>query len=110
MIGLGARITRAVLRATLRLIDQQSNQTVATQTAVVSPQRSTEVIELTFHPRRAGRADYSVEVDALTGELRTDNNSAALTIHVLDDKLRVLYVDHYPRYEYRYLKNALLRE
>ena len=29
---------------------------------------------------------------------------------VLDDQLHVLYVEGYPRYEYRYLKNALLRE
>ena len=39
-----------------------------------------------------------------------DNNTADLTIDLVDRPLRVAYFDGYPRWEYRYLKNLLVRE
>lgn len=46
----------------------------------------------------------------MDGEHTAENNSAWVDVTVLDNRLRLLYVDGYPRYEYRYLKNAALRE
>lgn len=40
----------------------------------------------------------------------TDNNTRSLAIEFVDRPLRVLYIDGYPRWEYRYLKNLLMRE
>ena len=42
-------------------------------------------------------------------ETSTDDNEAVRFLRVDDRKLRVLFVDDVPRWEYRYLKNALLR-
>ena len=39
-----------------------------------------------------------------------ENNTADLTIDLVDRPLRVAYFDGYPRWEYRYLKNLLVRE
>jgi hypothetical protein len=39
-----------------------------------------------------------------------ENNSADLSIDLVDRPLRVAYFDGYPRWEYRYLKNLLVRE
>jgi hypothetical protein len=39
-----------------------------------------------------------------------DNNQASVSIEFVDRPLRVLYVEGYPRWEYRYLKNLLVRE
>lgn len=73
---------------------------------------STQQAEVEFHtkPTRVGTVAYRVEVEPLRDEIETDDNVARVELRVLDDKLRVLYVEGYPRYEYRYLKNALLRE
>lgn len=43
-------------------------------------------------------------------ELITENNHRDLEIELVDRQLKVLYVEGYPRWDYRYLKNMLLRE
>jgi len=50
------------------------------------------------------------DVDPGPDELNRDNNHAAFTVDLIDRPLRVLYVEGRPRWEYRYLKNMLLRE
>ncbi len=43
-------------------------------------------------------------------EILDNNNSVTHHIKVVDHKIKVLFVDGYPRWEYRYLKNALIRD
>jgi len=43
-------------------------------------------------------------------ELLTANNVRTMSVEMIDRPIRVLYVEGYPRWEYRYLKNMLLRE
>jgi len=43
-------------------------------------------------------------------ELITDNNHHEIHLEFVDRPIRVLYIDGYPRWEYRYLKNTLVRE
>ncbi|HVE41537.1 MAG TPA: hypothetical protein VNM14_16720, partial [Planctomycetota bacterium] len=38
------------------------------------------------------------------------NNYLTHRLRVADDKIKVLYVEHPPRFEYRYLKNSLVRD
>lgn len=72
--------------------------------------QSSAEIELTLPPRQPGRVRLRVTADAVDGEADLSNNTDSVEVHVLDDFLRLLYVESYPRFEYRYLKNALLRE
>ena len=44
------------------------------------------------------------------GELDSRDNVRPAQIAVLDAKINVLYVDGYPRWEYRYLKNEMMRD
>ncbi len=44
------------------------------------------------------------------GDLIASNNRAEMTVEMIDRPLRVLYVDGYPRWEQRYVKNLLVRE
>ena len=39
-----------------------------------------------------------------------DNNRQRRTVQVRDQKIRVLFAQAYPNYEYRYLKNLLQRD
>jgi uncharacterized membrane protein len=52
---------------------------------------------------------FRVRVPPVSGETLTDDNAVVFTVRITPEKIRVLYVDGYPRWEYRYLKNLLLR-
>jgi len=67
--------------------------------------------ELTFVPdRKTGALKLEVAVEPLPGESSTDNNRQERTVRVIDEKIRVLYVEGKPRWEYRYLRQVLLRD
>ncbi len=51
---------------------------------------------------------FRLRVEPLEGERVTDDNVQFVTVRVNREKIRVLYVEGYPRYEYRFL-NAELR-
>jgi uncharacterized membrane protein len=59
-------------------------------------------------PRTSERR-FRVRVPVLPDETMADDNAVEFTVHVTPEKVRVLFVDAYPRWEYRYLKNLLLR-
>jgi hypothetical protein len=109
-----AHITAAGLAETtpvvVRLIDERDGSTVASRELMVDPAADSVKTELRWKPTRTGRFRYRVEAQPLPNEQTTANNRAFLDLRVLDDQIRLLYVEGYPRYEYRYLKNALLRE
>jgi len=58
---------------------------------------------------RGGERRFRVSVPPLPDETLRDDNAVEFSVHVTPEKIRVLYVDAYPRWEYRYLKNLLLR-
>lgn len=66
--------------------------------------------ELQFVPTAAGTADLQIEVVPIAGEIDDKDNVRSTQIAVLDANIRVLYVEGYPRWEYRYLKQELLRD
>ena len=97
----------------VRLVDERDStkpRVIRVQEVVLDPGDAATMVELRTKPARPGRARYRVEAGPLPGERVTDNNTDRVEVNVIEDKLRVLYVEGYPRYEYRYLKNALLRE
>ncbi|MCA8961177.1 MAG: VWA domain-containing protein, partial [Planctomycetes bacterium] len=65
---------------------------------------------LEFQPRFPGKYTLKVEIPTQDGELFTENNFDEAPITVLADKIKVLYVEGPPRYEYRYLAHALIRD
>lgn len=69
-----------------------------------------QTVRLSYRPRNAGEYMASVEVEELGGEVFYDNNSLSKPIRVLDQKIKVLYIENLPRWEYRFLKNALIRD
>lgn len=52
---------------------------------------------------------FRVRVPPRNDESLRDDNQIEVSVHVAPEKVRVLYVEGYPRWEYRYLKNLLLR-
>jgi hypothetical protein len=81
----------------------------ARKTVTFSGQAQLE--ELPFKASRAG-GQHALEVTLLplAGEATTENNVIRRSLRVLDDKIRVLYVEGTPRWEYRYIRAVLKRD
>ncbi len=59
--------------------------------------------------REPGLHSLRAVVESLPGEHALDNNQLELVVEVKEVRIRALYVDGRPRYEYRFLKDRLLR-
>ncbi len=67
-------------------------------------------VRLAHRPTEEGEFRYMVEVKPQEGELQTDNNRQERTVQVRTEQIRVLLVQSYPNFEYRYLRNMLARD
>ncbi len=83
---------------------------VASKEVEAPPDSTSRRVELVYHPKITGERTFIMEVDQRPRELQTDNNRIERVITVRREKLKVLYVDSEPRYEFRYLKNYLERD
>ena len=106
-------------RLSVRLVDKQTGR-------VLDEKRGQEIdlgaaakpVRLSTESAAAGRQSWRVELvyDAPPDapiekrELVTDDNVQELSVDLVDKPIRVLYVEGYPRWEYRYLKTLLIRE
>ena len=68
-----------------------------------------DATDLTFQfvPDALGPKDLTIVADPLEGEVETDNNSAATAVRVVDQKVKVLYIEQHPRWDFRFIANAL---
>lgn len=94
--------------ATVRLVDGATGMTLEERRVEVGDRGVT--VALGHREDREGKAVWRVEVAPDGADLIEGNNSAETTVEFVDRPMRVLYVDGYPRWEQRYLKNLLLRE
>jgi hypothetical protein len=69
-----------------------------------------ERVELVYRPKSTGERHFILEVDPQARELQIENNRIDRVVTVRKEKLKILFVDSEPRYEFRYLKNYLERE
>jgi hypothetical protein len=65
---------------------------------------------IVWKPKETGDFTVTLDVPASSEETLTDNNHMSAPLSVREEKLRVLLVESYPRWEYRYLRNALSRD
>lgn len=89
--------------ATGKVLDEQSPE---------AGTKPSDPVRLTTRWKVAGPVTWRVEVKDTAGdddELNKTNNQQDFTMALTDRKIRVLYVEGYPRWDYRYLKNMLVR-
>lgn len=80
------------------------------KTVTLPPDGAALEEEFLVKPDAEGQLVVDVVADLQPGELTADDNSRDDTISVLDAKINVLYVEGYPRWEYRYIKNEMIRD
>jgi uncharacterized membrane protein len=99
----------------VRLIDETTGGTLDQKQLSGLPR---DPVQLTARSDAAGPATWVVEIEHQPApnagitqrELITSNNRQSLAIELIDRPIRVLYVEGYPRWEYRYLVTMLKRE
>jgi hypothetical protein len=65
---------------------------------------------LIWKPKGTGDFTLTLTVPKNGAESIVDNNKLSAPISIRQERLRVLVVESYPRWEYRYLRNALSRD
>ncbi len=69
-----------------------------------------QVVNLQFKPQQEGTLKMRVSIPAEPDEYNKQNNSFPFLVRVIKTKLKVLYIEGRPRWEYTFLKRALQRD
>ena len=65
---------------------------------------------MVFKPTEPGKLHLTLSVPKTGGERNVENNKVEADLDVRREQLKVLVIESYPRWEYRYLRNALQRD
>ena len=80
-------------------------------TVTPDPSGNPVQVKIDYAPLEAGEKTFRLEVPTVPGETNWRNNQIERTVLVTDSRrIRVLYVEGYPRYDFRFVKVMLERE
>ena len=103
-------------QVTLALRNKRTNQPLVgsdgkpvTETITINSDAPQDV-ELNFKPAEVGTLDVLIEAVKQAGEVDEEDNTRLAQVAVLDAKISVLYCEGYPRWDYRYIKNEMMRD
>ena len=102
--GLAGRPVRVVLR------EKSQREVLAELRVKAGPDGQAQRLRLPYKPPEVGEFEYTLEVEPLADEVQTANNRQTRKVSVRKEQVRVLLVQAYPNYEFRYLKHLLERE
>ncbi len=97
-------------KTTITLREKDKPAVLAKIDVTMRADGESQPIRIPFRPTKVGQFDYVVEAQPLDGESQTDNNRLSRIVQVRKEKIRVLLVQAYPNFEYRYLRNMLQRD
>ncbi|GHC55560.1 hypothetical protein [Roseibacillus persicicus] len=95
------------LRTIVRLRDSSGNE-ISKDLSI--PARSTVYESILYRLQKEGSNTLTLTIPPANGELLPDNNSRQFTLSGKPEDIRVLVIDTLPRWEYRFIRNALSRD
>lgn len=96
------------VRTVVRLRDEQSG---AERTKdIVLPAQSETHDSILWRLDQEGSSTLTLSIPVADGELIAENNSRSFNISGRPERIRVLVIETLPRWEYRFLRNALSRD
>jgi hypothetical protein len=95
---------------TITLTLRRGGQVIGAKALVLGPPSRKQTVAFTYTPKQDGVYTYTVSTPVQPKEITGDNNHRSFMQKVTSKKLKILYVENEPRWEYRYLKNAILRD
>lgn len=87
-------------------INQQ--ETIRQEVRLPAMSRTSDAV--IWKPEQAEDVTVKLQVNPVPGEAILENNSLEAPISIRNERLKVLVVESRPRWEYRYLRNALSRD
>lgn len=99
--GLGRQTVTAVLTANGEEVDRQN---------VDLTEDGDYEANFHFDPQTVGDLSLTASIPVLPGEIGKDNNTAEGKLRVVDNKIKVLFIDQEPRWDFRYLLAYLQRD
>lgn len=92
------------------VILKEGSKVVAEEKVTLIGKNREQEVTLRYKPIQPGEYLCEISMPPQKGELVKENNILKHYLKVIDDKIKVLYIESYPRWEYRALKNALIRD
>ncbi|HEY4262478.1 MAG TPA: hypothetical protein VGM98_20115 [Schlesneria sp.] len=71
---------------------------------------SSEQVEFPYTPVSTGRFIFTAEIDPVEGEVVVQNNKAEREVKIIDDFLRLMFVEYEPTWEWRFVKEVFHRD
>jgi hypothetical protein len=94
--------------ATTVVLKTSDGEEVSREVRIAPMGRTTDF--LIWKPKTTGDFTVTLTVPQHSDETLLDNNRLQAPVAIREEKLKVLVVESYPRWEYRYLRNALSRD
>lgn len=94
----------------VQLHEQGKSDVLARLTVTVGPDGRVDTLRIPYRPDRVGRFQYVVEVKPPDGPIEGSATRQERVVEVRKEKIRVLLVQAYPSFEFRYLRNMLSRD
>jgi hypothetical protein len=108
--GLDGQPAKILLRRLAAADSGGASTNVAEESIRLPPTGQTMKTRLVDRPSEPGEITYEVELQPREEETNRENNRARRMVTVRDEKIRVLLVQAYPSYEFRFLKSLLERD
>ncbi len=102
--GLAGKSVEVVLR------ENDDNVVLARMKVTLDADGKSQRLHLPYRPTKVGEFQYVVEAEHLPEEAQPDNNSQQRLVSVRKEQIKVLLVQGYPSFEFRYLKHMLERD
>lgn len=77
---------------------------------ILIPARQTAYESIFYRLEKEGSNTLTLTIPPAAGELLPDNNARQFTVSGKPENIRVLVIDTLPRWEYRFIRNALSRD
>jgi hypothetical protein len=91
------------------VILKQGDDEVARQHIDFGPDGE-QVVQMSYTPQTPGDFKLTALVPPRADEVVKDNNEQSTQIRIIDGKIKVLFVEQSPRWEFKYLQAMLLRD
>ena len=107
---ISSSLTRDVQCDVLLKVFQDGREVEELQQAITLPAMGTVNESLLWKPQSTGNFELALTVPSQNGELVEENNRRIVPISIREEAIKVLLIESFPRWEYRYLRNALERD
>ncbi len=93
--------------AKVKLVVHENGKAIAQQDITLKPdvEQSESVV---FNSGAAGAHSFSVGIEPQTGEENVQNNSMVRLVNVGDRQMRILYFEGEPRWDFKFIRRALI--